>query len=355
MRVLTDSELNDAIRAKMRNGGPVKFFTTKQQYGDSLETIAFRRAFEGFLPEILAARRPPQNLELICPVNSNWGDWDLTTGFRMWDGVANPAPLRGNGANTPRVGVNSQEDSLPVETFALLAGWTMQEQGAAMQAQAMGLGMSLDTSQVILMRQGFSRKANDLGYFGDNDLKIIGIFNNDTIQKVSLVDSTGTVVTISSASTPAQIRDAMGLFIQRVRNASNRAFECNAVQMCTTAYNYLNRTQNSVASDVTLLGWLRTEFGDVTFSEAEELTKGYQDLHFGATGIVSDDFMIALDTRMPGWAQSQPMPFRLLELTKDGPYAWLLPGMSRVGSVLCPFPAAVQIAENVIGAREVTA
>lgn len=329
-------------------------FTTKVSRADSASIATWKRSLTGFFGTILEALIPSRNLSLFVQPVQVSGEMDKRTGYHQVRGLGDPQPVRGIGSNIARVAVVGKETLLEVETFALAAGWTWQEQQSAIQASRAGLSVPVDTSQIIQMGKSFERKANDLGFFGDDDLDIQGIFNNTNIKQYGLVDSTGAAVTISSASSNASIREAVGIFIDRAEIETDGAIRTNVVGFCKEAYSYLKNTQNSDASDTSLLTWLRNTHSGVQFLDVNELSKGYQDRLFGTTGRIADDYMLGVDTTMPGWLQSMPMGMTMLPLRDDGVLGFVLPAVQRIGGVHCPTPAGVSIAKNVLGRRAVT-
>lgn len=339
---------------KALQGGFVKKLDTRSMRMDAASTVIFKPALEEFLANILESKRPPLNFSLLAPTNTTWMDWDDFTGYRMQDGVAKPEPLRGSGKDMPLAGLSGKERKNRVETFAIGAGWTLQELQKAAQAAAQGLAPNLDTSYLSLMERGCNELANDLGIYGDRDLKIQGLLNNPDVKDTAFEDSTGTAVTVNDNSTITQIKSAFGQIINRTLLDTNTSFVTNRLGICKDAYVYLTETQSSTASDVNLLQWLQKNYPAVQFLLMNELSLNYKSLPFGTTGQVNDDYIVATDSNMEGFGQAMPMAWTLFDLWQNGPFSWILPSLIRIGSVHAPYPAGIQVANNVLGRRVVT-
>ena len=132
------------------------------------------------------------------------------------------------------------------------------------------------------------------------------------------------------------VRDVNAL-INKVIVQSKGVHRVNEVWLPIEQYALMATTQNSVASDTTILEFLQKVHPGVTFRQVVEMDGG------GAGGT---DRMYAMENNMENWQLEIPMMIRQYAPQQKG-LEYEVPVESRFAGVIVPYPLAFSFADGI--------
>jgi len=197
-------------------------------------------------------------------------------------------------------------------------------------------GVPLNAKKATQTVRGQEELVNQLAFAGDADHGLPGLLNNTNIPEVTLLaDGTGSSKTFATKTADKIVRDVNAL-INKVITQSKGVHRVNQVWLPIEQYALIATTQNSAASDTTILSFLQSVHPGVTFEQVVELDGA------GAGGA---DRMYALENSIDNWQLEIPMMIRQHTPQQQG-LEFVVPVESRFGGVICEFPLAFAFADG---------
>lgn len=298
---------------------------------DANESVFFARQLEYVKSQTYDIKRAPLNAMRLMPVSTATPEGATTITYRQYDGVG-MAKIVSNYANDlPRADVTGKEFTSPIRSIADAYGYNTQEIRSAMFA-----GINLNAKKATQAARAQEELVNQLAFAGDADHGLPGLINNANIPEVTLAaDGTGASKTFASKTAALIVRDVNSV-INKVLTQSKGVHRANQVWLPIEQYALLATTQNSAASDTTILDFLRNVNPGVTFEAVIELDGA------GAGGV---DRMYALDNSIDNWQLEIPMMIRSYAPQQSG-LEFVVPMESRYGGVIVEYPLAFAFADG---------
>lgn len=298
---------------------------------DANESVFFARQLEYVKAKTYDIKRAPLNAMRLFPVSTETPEGATTITYRQYDSVG-MAKIVANYANDlPRADVTGKEFTSPIRSIANAYGYNTQEIRSAMFA-----GVPLNAKKATAVTRAQEELVNQLAFAGDADHGLPGLLNNTNIPEVTLAaDGTGSSKAFSTKTADKIVRDVNAV-INKVLTQSKGVHRANQVWMPLEQYALLATTQNSTASDTTILDFLRQVNPGVTFEAVIELDGA------GASGA---DRMIALENSIDNWQLEIPMMARQYAPQQQG-LEFVVPVESRYGGTIIEYPLAFAFADG---------
>jgi len=299
---------------------------------DANESVFFARQLEYVKAKTYDIKRVPLNAMRLMPVSTETPEGATTITYRQYDGVGMAKVIANYANDLPRNDVTGKEFTSPIRTIGNAYGYNTQEVRSAMFA-----GVPLNAKKATQTVRGQEELVNQLAFAGDADHGLPGLLNNTNIPEVTLLaDGTGSSKTFATKTADKIVRDVNAL-INKVITQSKGVHRVNQVWLPIEQYALIATTQNSAASDTTILSFLQSVHPGVTFEQVVELDGA------GAGGA---DRMYALENSIDNWQLEIPMMARQHAPQAQG-LEFVVPVESRFGGVIVEYPLSMSFADGI--------
>lgn len=299
---------------------------------DANEGAFFARQLEYVKSRTYDVKRAQLNAMRLMPVSTETPEGATTITYRQYDGVGMAKVVANYANDLPRNDVTGKEFTSPIRTIANAYGYNTQEVRSAMFA-----GINLSTRKATQTARAQEELVNRLAFAGDADHGLPGLINNGNVPEVTLAaDGTGSSKTFAAKDAAKIVRDVNSV-ISKVQTQSKGVHRANQVWMPLEQFTLCATTQNSAASDTTILEFLRQVNPGVTFEAVIELDGA------GASGA---DRMYALENSIDNWQLEIPMMLRQSAPQQQG-LEFVVPCESRFGGVIIEYPLAFAFADGI--------
>lgn len=298
---------------------------------DANESLFFARQLEFIKSKTYDIKRPNLNALALMPVDTSVPEGAETVTYRQYDSVGMAKIIANYANDLPRADVMGKEFTAKIKSIGIAYGYNTQEIRAAIFS-----GTPLNSKKAAATALAHAEKVNQLAFYGDAEHGLVGFFNNGNVPEVTLLaDGAGSSKTFASKTTDKIIRDVNAL-INKVLVQSKGVHRVNEVWLPIEQYALIATTQNSVASDTTVLGFLQSVHPGVTFRQVVELTGA------GAGGV---DRMYALENSEDNYQLTIPMMLRMHAPQQQG-LEFVVPCESRFGGIQIERPLAMTFADG---------
>lgn len=299
---------------------------------DAGESIFFARQLEYIKAKTYDIKRPNLNALTLMPVDTSVPEGAETVTYRQYDSVGMAKIIANYANDLPRVDVMGKEFTAKIKSIGIAYGYNTQEIRAALFS-----GTPLSAKKAADTALAHAEKVNQLAFHGDAEHGLVGFLNNTNVPEVTLLaDGTGTSKTFASKTTDKIVRDVNAL-INKVLVQSKGVHRVNEVWLPIEQYALIATTQNSVASDTTVLSFLQAVHQGVTFRNVVEL---------GGAGAGGTDRMYALENSEDNYQLTIPMMLRMHSPQQQG-LEFIIPCESRFGGVQIERPLALAFADGI--------
>ena len=299
---------------------------------DANEGIFFARQLEYVKSRTYDIKRVPLNAMRLLPVSTETPEGATTITYRQYDGVGMAKIIANYANDLPRADVTGKEFTSPIRTIGDAYGYNTQEVRSAMFA-----GVPLESRKAMMAVRAQEELVNSLAFTGDADHGLPGLISNTNIPEVTIAaDGTGASKTFASKTADKIVRDVNAL-INKVITQSKGVHRVNQVWMPVEQYALIATTQNSAASDTTILEFLQKVHPGVSFEQVVELDGA------GAGGA---DRMYAFEMSAENITLEVPMMIKQLTPQQQG-LEFVVPVESRFGGVICYYPLSASFADGI--------
>jgi hypothetical protein len=198
-------------------------------------------------------------------------------------------------------------------------------------------GVNLNGKKAMAATRAQSEKINQLAFAGDADSGLPGFLSNANIPEVTiLADGTGSSKTFASKTADKIVRD-INTLINKVIVQSKGVHRVTQVWLPVSQYALIATTQNSSASDTTILAFLQAVHPGVTFEQVVELS---------GAGAGATDRMYALENSRENWQLEIPMMIKQYPPQQVG-LEYVTPVESRFAGVIVEYPLGFAFADGI--------
>lgn len=299
---------------------------------DANESIFFARQLEAIRAQTYDVKRAQLNALALMPVDTSIPEGASTITYRQYDTVGMAKVIANYANDLPRADVAGKEFTSPIRTVGIAYGYNTQEIRAAIFS-----GTPLNARKAAAATRAHQEKINQIAFFGDAENGLPGLTNNTNIPEVTiLADGTGSLKTFASKSPDKIVRDVNSL-INKIITQSKGVHRATDVWMPVEQYALIATTQNSIASDTTILSFLQQVHPGVTFRQVVELD---------GAGAAGADRIYALENDAMNYQLNVPMMMRMYSPQQQG-LEFVVPCESRTGGVTIEYPLAMAFADGI--------
>lgn len=299
---------------------------------DANEGIFFARQLEAIRAQTYDVKRVNLNALTLMPVDTSIPEGATTITYRQFDTVGMAKVIANYSNDLPRADVAGKEFTSPIRSLGIAYGYNTQEIRSAMFA-----GIPLTARKAAAAARAHAEKINQLAFGGDADHGLPGLLTNTNIPEVTLLaDGTGSSKTFATKTADKIVRDINSL-INKVMTQSKGIHRANEMWLPVEQYALIATTQNSVASDTTILSFLQSVHPGVTFRQVVELD---------GAGAAGADRMYALENSSDNYQLNIPMMMRTYAPQQQG-LEFVVPMESRFGGVTVEYPLAFAFADGI--------
>lgn len=269
----------------------------------------------------------------IIPIDTSAGPGAETITYRQYD-MTGVAKIVANYADDlPQVNVAGKEFTAKIKSLGDAYTYSLQDIRAAQFA-----GRPLADRLAMSARRAIEQKINSLAFQGDEEYGIQGLLNNPNIPDFEVAnDGTGSS-RLWSAKTPAQILRDMNRMESEIVNATFGVERPNTLLLPIAQYQLIATTQNSTASDTTILEFFMSKsIGIKNVEPVIELKDASAD---------GDDIMIAYNNSPEYLTLEIPQPFEQLPVQEKN-LSFTVPCHARFGGVIVYYPLSIVIGEGI--------
>lgn len=299
---------------------------------DANEGIFFARSLEAIRAQTYDVKRVNLAALNVMPVDTSIPEGATTITYRQFDTVGMAKVIANYANDLPRADVAGKEFTSAIRSIGIAFGYNTQEIRSAVFS-----GVALNTRKAAAATRAHQEKINQIAFFGDAENGLPGLFTNTNIPEVTLLaDGTGSAKTFASKTAEKIVRDVNSV-INKVLVQSKGVHRATEVWMPIEQYALIATTQNSSASDTTILSFLQQVNPGVTFRSLVELDGA------GAGGA---DRMYALENSADNYQLNIPMMMRMHSPQITG-LEYVVPCESRCGGVTVEYPLAFAFADGI--------
>ena len=299
---------------------------------DANESMFFARQLEAIKAQTYDVKRANLNALQLMPVSTDVPEGATTITYRQYDTVGMAKVIANYANDLPRADVTGKEFTSNIRSIGNAFGYNTQEIRSAIFA-----GVNLPARKAMAATRAHQEKINALAFAGDADHGLPGLISNTNVPEVTLLaDGTGTSKTFASKTADKIVRDVNAL-INKIISQSKGVHRATEVWMPVEQYALIATTQNSTASDTTILQFLQQVHPGVTFRQVVELDGA------GASGA---DRMYAIENSRDNWAIEIPMMIKMYPPQQKG-LEFEVPVESRFGGVIIEYPLSMCFADGV--------
>ena len=298
---------------------------------DANESMFFARQLEAIKAQTYDVKRANLNALQLMPVSTDVPEGATTITYRQYDTVGMAKVIANYANDLPRADVTGKEFTSNIRSIGNAFGYNTQEIRSAIFA-----GVNLPARKAMAATRAHQEKINALAFTGDADHGLPGLISNANVPEVTLAaDGTGSAKTFASKTADKIVRDVNSL-INKIISQSKGVHRATEVWMPVEQYALIATTQNSTASDTTILQFLQQVHPGVTFRQVVELDGA------GASGA---DRMYAIENSRDNWAIEIPMMMKMYSPQQKG-LEFEVPVESRFGGVIIEYPLALAFADG---------
>ena len=298
---------------------------------DANESMFFARQLEAIKAQTYDVKRATLNALQLMPVSTDVPEGATTITYRQYDTVGMAKVIANYANDLPRADVTGKEFTSNIRSIGNAFGYNTQEIRSAIFA-----GVNLPARKAMAATRAHQEKINALAFTGDADHGLPGLISNTNVPEVTLAaDGTGSSKTFASKTADKIVRDVNSL-INKIISQSKGVHRATEVWMPVKQYALIATTQNSTASDTTILQFLQQVHPGVTFRQVVELDGA------GASGA---DRMYAIENSRDNWAIEIPMMMKMFSPQQKG-LEFEVPVESRFGGVIIEYPLALAFCDG---------
>lgn len=299
---------------------------------DANESVFFARQLEYIKTQTYDVKRPKLNALMLMPVSTAIPEGATTHTYVQYDQVGMAKIIAHYANDLPRADVSGKEFTNPIRSIGNSYGYNTQEIRSAIYA-----GVNLTAKKAMAAVRAQEELINRLAFSGDADHGLPGLFTNANVPSVTILnDGTGASKAFSTKTAAQIVRDVNSV-INKIVTQSQGIHNATDVWLPVDQYALLASTQNSAASDTTILAFLQSVHPRVTFHPVVELDNA------GGAGV---DRIYALENLADNWSLEIPMMIRQHAPQQDG-LEFRVPCESRFAGTVIAYPLAFAYGDGV--------
>lgn len=301
---------------------------------DANESSFFLRETEHIKAKTYDVKYPEFKADRLIPVSNEAGPGAQSITYRQYDEVGVAKIIADYADDLPRVDVKAKEFSVIPKSLGDSYGFNINEIRAAAKAG----GPPLQQRKANTARRAIDQLMNIIAWVGDTIAGLTGLLNHPNIT-TGLAPNDGTGASRNfSAKTPAQIVRDFSALVNGVRVLTKGVEEPDTALFPLSVWTDISTRQNSAASDVTILQYLKSIFPTITTWEWL--------LELDTAGAGSTKAIMVYKRDVDHLTQEVPQPFEQFEPEKRN-LEWVTDCHARVAGVIIYYPLSVSRLDDV--------
>ena len=298
---------------------------------DANEGVFFARQLEYVKTKTYDILRPNLSAFALMPISTEIPEGATTHTYRQFDSLGMAKIVANYASDFPNAEVTAKEFTNPIRSIGNSYRYNVQEIRSAMFA-----GVPLSAKKSAAAARAHDEKINQLAFAGDAVSGLPGFLSNSNVPEVTLLaDGTGSAKTFASKTPDKIVRDINSL-INKIIVQSKGIHKATQVWLPIEQYALIATTQNSSASDTTILSFLQSVHPGVEFKQVVELD---------GAGAAGADRMYALENSIENWQLEIPMAKKTYSPQQDG-LEFSVPMESRLAGLIIERPLAFSFADG---------
>jgi len=260
---------------------------------DANESLHFVRQLEYIKSKTYDVKRVNLSAMTLFPISTEINEGATTHTYRQYDQVGMAKVISNFATDMPRADVFGKEYTGIIRSIGNAYGFSVQEVRSSLFA-----GTNLESRKALAATRAHQEKINQLAWVGDAEHGLPGLISNTNLPEVTLLaDGTGSSKAFATKTSDKIVRDINSL-INKIIVQSKGIFSATQVWLPVDQYALIATTQNSTASDTTIMSFLKSVHPGVEFKQVVELD---------GAGSGGADLMFAVENSIENFALEIPM------------------------------------------------
>lgn len=294
---------------------------------DAAESAFFQRELEHVKAKTYEKKYTRLKARELIPISREAGPAAETITYQMFDQVGIAKIISSYADDLPRADVYGEATTAPVKSLGSSYGYNVQEIRAAARANR-----PLSQMKANAARRAIGVKEETIAATGDTATGLVGLLNNANVSIVAAGTKTAGGLTWAVA-TPAELLTDLLTLLNTVYNATNGNEYPTDILLPPTQFAQLATTQNSTASDKTVLEFALEKFRPFGLRNIGEWYK------LDGAGVGSVDRAVAYVKDPDYCALEIPQDFEQFPVQQKN-LEYIVPCHERIGGVTIPYPIA---------------
>jgi len=218
------------------------------QHFDDAQTVFLREQLTNLKREAIRVEFPEFKARSLIPVKTETNTGDEFVEFRTLERVGRSKIVADYAKDFPSVTLKGSSHIGRIKSLGASYGFSIQEVRNAARA-----GVALSTELARAAKEAIMEQENQIAFFGDNDNRLYGLFNNPNIPRSLAPAGTGGIDW--SLKTPNEIIADLNQVVNGVSQNSLGLHQANVLLLPLSKYNSIASTPRSTTSDTTILAW----------------------------------------------------------------------------------------------------
>lgn len=281
----------------------------------------------------------------LVPVVTSYGEWSVGYGRQIGTQTGKARWQSTYAKDVPLADIGTGFVQAPFDEYAIGYQWNIGEvQKAALY------GWNLDTRRAAAARRGADEFQYDIALIGSAEKGWTGLINNALVTPVAAAGNWVTNAGAGARTAEEIVADLNALLLGPASVSGTPGdLLSNRIALPALAYRYIATTPYGVTSpgDTILTYFLRTNLYTLRTGQPIEVRELAALATAATVGTAGGGRAVAWRNEVQVLELPVPMPFRFFPLYQDGPFNFVVPGLSRVGQLDVKLPGAVRYLDGI--------
>lgn len=307
----------------------------QQNLYDAQSALSFLIAQRAIIePTVYRTRYPTLNYAELVPVDTSANEWAKSITFFSQDMAGKAQWFSGLAQDVPNADITRDKHEQGIEMAAIGYQYTLEELGMARLVP----GTNLQSDRAAAARRAYEEFTYGVALFGDSRKGWEGLFNSSVVTAGNAAaDGTGSSPYWSAKSPDLILRD-FNAVLTGVFTGTIETEMADTVILPTEQLIDIGTRRIDTVNQTTILEWIRRN-NVYTMQTGQQLTiRGQRGLE--NAGASNTARMLAYRRSPEVVKMHMPMPHRFLEVFRQGPILYSVPGIFRLGGTEWRLPKA---------------
>jgi hypothetical protein len=218
------------------------------EHFDDAQTVFLREQLTNLKREAIRIEFPEFKARSLIPVKTETSTGDEYVEFKTLERIGRSKIIADYAKDFPSVTLRGTSHIGRIKSLGASYGFSIQEIRNAAKA-----GVALSTELATAAKEAIIEQENQIAFFGDNEHRLYGMFNNPNIPRSLAPAGVGGIDW--TLKTPNEIIADMNQVVNGVSENSLGIHMANVLLLPLSKYNAIASTPRSATSDTTILAW----------------------------------------------------------------------------------------------------